>query len=103
MVDRPPRPARIRALEDCTIAREDGHLVAGVLVNISEEGFCVESGDSLAVGEAIEIRMSSVGRIHGIVRWFDDHRAGAVVAPYTKGACEADTVVFQSETNLSSS
>lgn len=81
------RSVRIQAVEHCTIALENGKLIGGNLLNLSEEGFCVESNHSLEPGESIEIRVIGVGRIAGIVRWFDCNRAGGVLEPYTQGAC----------------
>lgn len=82
------RAVRIEANELCTIAREDGRLISGMLLDLSDEGFCVESIHRLDVGERIEIRVRGMGRVAGIVRWFDCCRAGGVLEPYSRGACE---------------
>jgi PilZ domain-containing protein len=81
-----PRPVRADALEHCVIARESGELVPANLINLSNEGFCVETSHTFEVGERIEMRVLGLGRLPGIVRWFDSHRAGGVLEPYSSGA-----------------
>ena len=81
------RPVRIQASEFCTIVREDGRLVGGVLVDLSDQGFCVESLHTFEVGERVELRLSGLGRMPGFVRWCDCNRAGGVLEPYSQGAC----------------
>lgn len=83
------RAARLKADEPCMIVREDGSLLSGILVDLSNEGFCVETGRGLAPGERVEMRVAGLGQIAGLVRWFDCNRAGGVLEPYTRGACEA--------------
>lgn len=80
------RPTRIEAGEHCTVVCENGSLVGGLLVNLSDEGFCVESSHPLEIGERIEMSVLGVGRITGIVRWLDCNRAGGVLEPYSRGA-----------------
>jgi hypothetical protein len=82
------RSIRIETNEACTIAREDGGSAGGMLVDVSDEGFCVEISHALHVGERIDVDVAGAGRISGIVRWFDRCRAGAVLAPYSRGACD---------------
>lgn len=93
MPKHPERPLRIEAIENCTIVRDDGSRVDGVLVNLSDEGFGVESDHSfdqpLEVGERIEMHIVGVGRILGIVRWSDCGRAGGVLEPYSRGAFDS--------------
>ena len=89
MLEHPQRPIRLEAVEHCTIAREGGSLIGGILVNLSDEGFCVESNHRLERGEQIEMRVIGLGRITGIVRWFECNRAGGVLAPYIRGACDS--------------
>lgn len=89
----PERPLRIEAIENCTIIRENGRRVDGLLVNVSDEGFCVESDDplerSFEVGERLEMHVVGVGRIFGVVRWSECKRAGGVLEPYSRGAFES--------------
>lgn len=88
MSEHPQRPVRLEAIEHCMIAKEGGRLIGGILVNLSDEGFCVESNYPLELGERIEMRVIGLGRIAGIVRWFECNRAGGVLEPYARGACD---------------
>lgn len=81
-----PRPARMVAYEHCTVAREDGSLETGLLLNLSEEGFCVQTTLRPEHGERVEMRVVGLGRVSGIVRWTDGMRAGGVLEPFTTGA-----------------
>ena len=83
------RPLRLETVEHCTIVREDGNLLVGILVNLSDEGFCVETSGTLELGERVQMRVVGLGRIAGLVRWLDRKRAGGVLEPYCRGACEA--------------
>lgn len=83
------RPTRIEAAECCTVVREDGSLGGGVLVNLSNEGFCIESNHPLELGERIEVRVPGWGRFAGIVRWLDRNRRGGVLEPYVRGAYDS--------------
>lgn len=69
------------AYEHCTVARDDGSLAAGILLNLSDRAFCVESRHALEIGERIEIRVLGLGRVPGVVRWIDGNRAGGLVEP----------------------
>jgi hypothetical protein len=80
------RPARIEAHEHCTVVRENGSLMGGFLVNLSDECFCVDTNHALELGERVEMRVAGAGRIQGIVRWLDCKRAGGVLAHYSRGA-----------------
>jgi PilZ domain len=80
------RPPRIQADEHCTVVRENGCLMGGFLVNLSDEGFCIDSNHPLELGERVEMRLAGAGRFHGIVRWRDSNRAGGVLEPYSRGA-----------------
>ena len=84
--ERPVRPQRIIAHEHCSIAREDGEFAIGILLNLSERGFSVESRRALDVGEHVEIRVAGMGFYAGIIRWADGNRAGGVLKPYANGA-----------------
>lgn len=86
-----PRPVRLEAVEHCTIVREDGSLICGILVNLSDEGFCIETSDGLELGERVQMRVVGLGCIAGLVRWLDRRRAGGVLEPYSRGACEASS------------
>ena len=81
------RGVRIDVGELCTIVRQDGCLVCGTLVNLSNDGFCVESLHRFGVGERIELRVTGLGRMPGLIRWCDYNRAGGVLEPYSQGAC----------------
>lgn len=82
------RAVRIQATELCTIVREDGCLVGAVLVDLSNEGFCVESQHKFEVGERVELRLKGFGRMSGLIRWCECNRAGGLLEPYSQGACE---------------
>jgi len=81
-----PRPARVSGHEHCTVAREDGSLASGVLLNLSEEGFCVETSFRPELGERVYMRVVGVGCFSGIVRWTDGVRTGGVIEPFITGA-----------------
>ena len=83
-----PRAGRIEANVHCTLVREDGSLVCGFLADVSDKGFCVASNDPLELNERVEIRVSGLGRLAGIVRWVEGGRAGGVLEPYSRGAFE---------------
>lgn len=83
------RPARLEAVECCTVVREDGSLGGGVLVNLSDEGFCIESNHPLELGERIEVCVPGLGRFAGIVRWLNRSRRGGVLEPYVRGAYDS--------------
>lgn len=78
----PQRPARVSSHEPCAIARFDGSLAPGVLLNLSNDGFCVECTRNLELNEQIEIRVLGLGRFRGIVRWSSCHRAGGLLQPF---------------------
>lgn len=90
MPKQPERPLRLQATEQCRIVAEgDGTEVDGLLVNISDEGFCVESDAAFEVGERIEMQVPGLGRLSGIVRWRSGRRLGGVLEPYTRGAFDS--------------
>jgi hypothetical protein len=78
----PRRSNRVSAREPCTIARFDGSLSHGLLLNLSNEGFCVECTRNLEPNERIEIRVLGLGRFRAIVRWSSFHRAGGLLEPF---------------------
>jgi len=80
------RPPRFRAIEHCAVVRECGDVAAGILVDLSEQGFCVHSEHHLEVGERVELRVVGAGRISGVVRWLEHNRAGGVLEPFPRGA-----------------
>lgn len=82
----PERPPRVNIVEHCTVVRESGRVVRGLLVNLSDEGFCVDSDPPLLRGERVEVRVQGIGRLCGIVRWLDCNRAGGVLERYSRGA-----------------
>lgn len=86
MLQNSERPARIGAYEHCTIARQNGSPDAGVLLNLSDQGFCLQTSLGLEVGERLEMQVPGLGRISGIVRWTDGSRTGGVLEPFTTGA-----------------
>lgn len=77
---------RFSAMERCAIGRQDGSVDHGKLVDLSKEGFCVDGSRPFDLHERIEIRTIGLGRLSGIVRWCDGHRAGGVLEPYSRGA-----------------
>lgn len=77
--DYPPRPVRVASYEPCTIARVGGKLCVGALLNLSNDGFCVEASQPLEPSECVEIRVLGLGRIRGIVRWSISGRAGGLL------------------------
>jgi hypothetical protein len=79
MNDYPKRPDRVSANEPCTIARADGAIVAGTLLNLSNAGFCVGAKCVLYEGEWIEVRILRLGRLRGTIRWAQKHRAGGML------------------------
>lgn len=80
------RPVRIMVHEHCTIARQNGGLEAGVLLNLSDQGFSVHTRHRPEVGERIEVQVPGWGRVSGIVRWTNGTRSGGVLEPFTSGA-----------------
>ena len=97
-----PRPARVTAYEHCTVAREDGSLASGVLLNLSEEGFCVETSFRPELGERVGLRVVGVGCFSGIVRWTDSVRIGGVIEPFTTGAFDDKSTPVTGEAALNS-
>ena len=87
MPDSFERAVRIDVSELCTIVRQDGRLVAGILVDLSDQGFCIESVHRFEAGERVELRIKGLGRRPGLIRWCDSNRAGGVLEPYSQGAC----------------
>ena len=79
MTDYPPRPSRVITSEPCTIARGDGSLLAGTLVNLSNLGFCVDAQNALLEGEHIEMRVLGLGRMRGTIHWARKRRAGGLL------------------------
>lgn len=84
------RPARVTGHEPCTVAREDGSLASGVLLNLSEQGFCVETDFRPELGERVGLEVVGVGCISGIVRWTNGVRTGGIIEPFTTGAFDKD-------------
>lgn len=79
MNELPKRPDRVQANEPCKIARSDGAIVAGTLLNLSNAGFCVSAKCNLFEGERIEVRILGLGRLRGTIRWAKRCRAGALL------------------------
>ena len=77
-VARLERAARVDTQEHCVITRQGGRTVIGVLVNLSERGFCLESTTSLESDEHIQVRVLGA-RFEGAVKWTKGRRAGAVL------------------------
>ena len=73
--DRPPRTI---TREHCVIARQNGSIVTGILVNLSERGFCLESATPFDATEQIELRVLGT-RLQASVKWAKDHRAGGLL------------------------
>ena len=73
LVERGPR---IQTREYCVIVRASGACVPAVLVNLSEQGFCVEAVSPLRYHEVLTIRVLGTYLV-GRVRWTDGSRAGA--------------------------
>jgi hypothetical protein len=46
------------------------------LLNLSNDGFCLEVDEKLAAGERIDIRVAGLGQFGGIVTWALGTRAG---------------------------
>ena len=86
------RDFRIDANELCVVVRENGTFIGGVLVDISDNGFCIDCNHNLDVGESVQIRTVGLGRILGTVRWSDGKRAGGVLQPYLGGACASSVL-----------
>jgi PilZ domain-containing protein len=74
------RSHRTSTHETCIIARENGSKVLATLVNVSDEGFCVESATPLEPHERIEVRVLGT-RLSGSVRWAKQSRAGGAWEP----------------------
>jgi hypothetical protein len=72
------REARTNTCEHCLIARQDGSIVTAILVNLSEQGFCVESATSFDDEEQIEVRVLGAC-LKGFVRWTKGPRAGGIL------------------------
>lgn len=87
------RPARVVAHEHCTVILEDGSFESGLLLNLSDEGFCVQTKLRPELGERVEVGVPGVGRFSGIVRWTDGTRTGGVLEPFTTGAFERKTTL----------
>lgn len=79
MNEYPKRPDRVPTSEPCTIARGDGAIVMGTLLNLSNAGFCVSAKCTLFEGERIEVRILRLGRLRGTIRWAKRHRAGGML------------------------
>lgn len=86
MPKRTDRPLRLEASERCTVIDENGSEAEGILINVSDGGFCIESDARFDVGQRIEIRVPGLGQLFGIVRWHTRRRTGGVLEPYTRGA-----------------
>lgn len=89
MPKQPQRPLRLEATERCTIVAEDGNEVEGILINVSDEGFCIESDARFESGQRIEIQAPGFGKVSGIVRWHSHNRTGGILEPYTRGAFDS--------------
>jgi hypothetical protein len=72
------REARMDTQEACIITRQCGTTVTGVLVNLSEGGFCLESTTPLWSNERIQVRVLGAG-FEGAVRWTKGRRAGGIL------------------------
>jgi hypothetical protein len=59
----------------------DGTMFHGAPVNLSNEGFCVQSGCHLEPDQRIEILVLGLGRLRGIVVWSSGQRAGGRLEP----------------------
>ena len=72
------RAPRVNTYEHCIIARQNGHTVTGILVNLPDEGFCVESATPLHAEEEIEVRVLGA-RFRGLIKWAKSRRAAGVL------------------------
>lgn len=82
------RPARVVVYGRCTVILEDGSFESGLLLNLSDEGFCVQTKLRPGLGERVKMGVPGVGHFSGIVRWTDGTRTGGVLEPFTTGAFE---------------
>ncbi|GAA3890078.1 hypothetical protein GCM10022276_06390 [Sphingomonas limnosediminicola] len=72
------RAARLETDEQCVITRQCGTTVTGVLLNLSEKGFCLEAATALESDERIQVRV--LGAIfEGAVKWTRGRRAGGIM------------------------
>ena len=69
--------------EQCVIVRDDRTLAHGILLNLSNEGFCVETTTPLRRLERVQIRVLGLGRFHGFVCWANNNRFGGRLDPIT--------------------
>jgi hypothetical protein len=71
----------MQSRELCLVAGEDGRLAPATLVNLSGEGFCLETGRVFHPGERIELRVLGLGHFAGVVGWTKSGRAGGTIEP----------------------
>jgi hypothetical protein len=64
------------------VAGADGRLAPATLLNLSGEGFCLESARTFHPGERIELRVLGLGRFSGLVGWSQSGRAGGTMRPF---------------------
>ncbi|QNP45790.1 PilZ domain-containing protein [Sphingomonas sediminicola] len=79
MSEFPKRPDRVSTNEPCRIARGDGAIVQGTLLNLSNSGFCVSAKCNFVERERIEVRIFGLGRLRGTTRWAKKGRAGGML------------------------
>jgi hypothetical protein len=82
LAEYPARPHRMPAYELCMVAPDGGRLRAATLLNLSGQGFCIESKHPFEPGERIELRVLGLGRFAGVVKWSHCGRAGGILEPF---------------------
>ena len=58
------------------IERPDGAQSEALMTDISHDGFCIATNETLPIGERVELFESRIGTLRGRVRWSFQGRAG---------------------------
>lgn len=72
------RAPRIALREDAELIDSDGGVLAVVLTDISKDGFRLEAGETLEIGEQVVLRVARFGNFSAQIKWARGHQAGGI-------------------------
>ncbi|QDP20209.1 PilZ domain-containing protein [Sphingomonas xanthus] len=72
------RSPRVDTRFPATLINADGDSVAVIVTDVSREGCRLETGDTLKIGEKVELRVPKLGTYPAQIRWALGNDAGAI-------------------------
>ncbi len=72
------RAPRVASHLRATLIDSNGRELAGIVTDISKNGFRVKVEEPLMIGECVQVRVDRYGDFPAQIRWALDHEAGGV-------------------------